>query len=421
MRFELIQKLEVILNKPNLICVYIVNKVICDNILTLMSEEKTIDKLSIPIKYKQYIYGLLDFTNVDKNINISKFYIKKFSILNPKPLRPVFSRTANTYKVEDGLSLVDNNKDLPFNKMTSPFGEFSFGEDRVEFLYNYKESTFKAKFNNKIAARQLYENIDNIRNAIGSEGLTEEIWAISRFDNSNHIELFFVKLADAKTTQQSKIATTSYSEMKKTPRQEINEQIQQIKGNLWYRFKDDKQRIVFKNAETDKILTVAPPAGSIIRDLENFKYKYLKYKQKYLEAKNLYNEELQNKELEGGAPGDYTFIFCPEEVMNLIKEAYKDVTKFNDINFFKFIMGPKSFYTEQRSHKLCRCWGDCDEKFWTKSFGIDTVLFKIEKAIEHINEVMPSGNFTYNNKEYKDYKYFYFKSNWGKNFTITFS
>lgn len=161
--------------------------------------------------------------------------------------------------------------------------------------------------------------------------------------------------------------------------------------------------------------------------------KYLKYKQKYLEAKKLYGEQIHDKELvedlqvdelEGGTWGDNTFIFCSLPVYGIMGQLFNSNLKFNDKDFFLFCMGPKSFYTEEKSKKLCRCWGGCIENFWEQGLGEKERALKntydSSVAALQIKSKMPNGVITFGNNEQilpilrgktlTDYKYFTFKS-----------
>jgi hypothetical protein len=162
--------------------------------------------------------------------------------------------------------------------------------------------------------------------------------------------------------------------------------------------------------------------------------KYLKYKQKYLEAKKLYGEELQGEELhgeelqgeelEGGLWLDKTFIFCPKDVYEVIEKLYKKSTNFNNKKFFLFLLGPRSYFTELKSSKLCLCWGDCDKNFWVdnenKALGRKFYFFSsIKKAVDQIKAKLENSTavestnlvkFDLKDDEQEDYKYFYFNS-----------
>jgi hypothetical protein len=100
---------------------------------------------------------------------------------------------------------------------------------------------------------------------------------------------------------------------------------------------------------------------------ELYRKKYLKYKQKYLDAQ-------KGEELEGGLWFDKTFIFCPEDVYNMIGRLYDSegiTTKnkyFNNKNLFLLLLGGESYYTVYGTKELKKCWPSKEDKdnqiFW---------------------------------------------------------
>jgi len=155
---------------------------------------------------------------------------------------------------------------------------------------------------------------------------------------------------------------------------------------------------------------------------ELYKKKYLKYKNKYIETQQLYSEEL-----DGGTWGDKTFVFCPSDVYDVIKEIYFD-NKFKNKDFFLFSLGPKSFYTEYESKEACNCWGECKTNFWGNENVYPAVGLKKETIPKKKNifsdEMIPVEIVTKNidyakeliikkiqsDSNYSNYKHFYFKS-----------
>jgi len=129
---------------------------------------------------------------------------------------------------------------------------------------------------------------------------------------------------------------------------------------------------------------------------KKYYHKYLKYKQKYLEAKKLHSDELHDNELhddelKGGMNGDRIFIFCSEDVKNVLLKIYPTKIKSEDKEFFFFLTGPNSFYTEGKSTKICRTWYKCfDNMFWEGGLGIIKGRFidtlDLKEAIKQINE-----------------------------------
>jgi hypothetical protein len=253
--------------------------------------------------------------------------------------------------------------------------------------------------------------------------------------------------------------------------QQASQSLSSGNDDVWERLVDIKKRTYYyKNKRTNYIENIEPTTGKInntqtidsdntyykggpkpgwIKFSNKYYYKYLKYKQKYLEAKKLqggelhgeelqyeelqydelqydelqYDElqydELQYDELEGGNWGDITFIFCPAKVYEIVQEIFSPTFKFMDKDFFLFCMGPKSFYTEEKSKKLCRCWGGCIVNFWENGLG-GNYLFNFKDAKKEIEDKMPKGEITFGNDEQipeilkgiklTKYKYFTFKS-----------
>jgi hypothetical protein len=243
--------------------------------------------------------------------------------------------------------------------------------------------------------------------------------------------------------------------------------IKDPEGNTWYYTKDTTGNIYFWNKKNTSETTYELPTDKslILEDYNylqgNKKYynKYLKYKQKYLEAKKLHGDklhgdklhgdklhdkelhdkelhdkelhdkELHDKELQyveemqyGG--GEYTFILCPKTVLEVLRDLYKDNKKFNDIEFFKFITGPRSFLTNQNTKKLCFCWGECMETFWEESLGLVTgnffKTFDINIAKQQINNKIINGVITIGDKEFNDYSSFNIKKMLFSDYKITF-
>ena len=162
--------------------VYIVDKDIKENIENLMKINLK-NKIVIPYNFNKYIEKLINLTKKMKNLNKN--------ILKIKSLEPVFYRTDEYLNIGKGISFLDENKDLFYNKNTSPFGEFSFGEQRTVQVSKKK---FKIRFSPDVATEQLKKNLHSIRDITGY--LNEEIWVICRIENHENTELLFAKLDD---------------------------------------------------------------------------------------------------------------------------------------------------------------------------------------------------------------------------------
>ena len=85
-------------------------------------------------------------------------------------------------------------------------------------------------------------------------------------------------------------------------------------------------------------------------------------------------------------------------------------------------MGPRSFYTEGKNRNLC-FWGSCMKNFWDEGLG-GNYLFNFKDAKKQIEDKIGTGtiNITIEGKStpYSNYGYFYYYSNFGRDFTITF-
>ena len=158
-----VYELELLLSTPKLYCIYLVDYDTYITLRTLLENFENED-YSIPSRFRKYISKLINLCNSKKSIKrdvLGKTTIQKSNALKIKPLRPIFSRSGDTsYSVEDGISFVDDNKDLLYDKSISPFGELTFGEDRGNGFLNKNQTKFDIKFSAKIAAKQLKDNID---------------------------------------------------------------------------------------------------------------------------------------------------------------------------------------------------------------------------------------------------------------------
>jgi hypothetical protein len=147
---------------------------------------------------------------------------------------------------------------------------------------------------------------------------------------------------------------------------------------------------------------------------KKYYHKYLKYKQKYIEIQS------NRQELEGGFIGERTYVFCPKDILDVVKKFIPKT--FSDKEFFLFLIGPRSYYTEGKSKKICSLWYDfVDNTFWSDGLGLQTGIIdslhlqnaktQIEKKIIEENSQKIKGK---DDKEHdvsiKDYAFFSFKS-----------
>jgi len=522
-------ELESLLSVPNLYCIYLVDN---DTYITLRTLLENFDDrdYSIPSRFRKYISKLINLYSSKKSIKrnvLGKTTIQKLNALKIKPLRPIFSRSGNTsYSVEDGISFVDDNKDLPYDKSISPFGELTFGEDRGNGFLNKNQTKFDIKFSAKIAAKQLKDNISVIRGAIGTS--TESIWVVGRFDREDKTMLSFANILGTNTTLPKKIANISYSAEKPTddwkklqdeykernrilalqkaktvsnislpqtqtptlsneptafpprlkaaatvsslpqtgsrqraisetpvsvkenlkstssksvsssestatskpplpPPRNLTSSTNDSTSNVWERLVDVKTKKYYyyntttkkkiDNKPIDRIIvekeTISPDGRyykvgektNWIKFNNKYYYKYLKYKQKYLEAKKLHGEKL-----EGGATR--TVIFCPKNVNEVITKLFEKDKNFKDKEFFIFMMGPRSYYTVEKSDKLCSCWGVCEDNYWEGGLGTVKRKLLTDKfnTAEAAYEIESKINVQSKENKIKNYKYFYIES-----------
>jgi hypothetical protein len=116
---------------------------------------------------------------------------------------------------------------------------------------------------------------------------------------------------------------------------------------------------------------------------ELYRKKYLKYKQKYLDAQ-------KGEELEGGLWYDKTFIFCNDDVYEMIKKLYDYIgtdtkyKKFNNKNLFLLLLGSESYYTVYGTKELKKCWPSEEDKinqtFWEND-DYESLGYKKEKKM----------------------------------------
>ena len=196
-----------------------------------------------------------------------------------------------------------------------------------------------------------------------------------------------------------------------------------------------------KNNSCDQIKAFIETLGAF-EGGKKYYNKYSKYKQKYLEAKKLHGDELHGDELHGDklhgdklhgnelhgkeiqyGGGKCTIILCPQPVWEVLNDLYKE-RKFNDIEFFIFIMGPRSFLTDEKTRKLCSCWDVCIDNYWDGGLGLVPGklynTFDIAIAKKQINAKMSNGVIKINHIDYYGYKYFYFNSSLFSGYEITF-
>ena len=527
--------LELLLQTQNLHCIYLVDENTCNNLRILLKKNDTED-VSIPIKYRNFISKLLNFINRQKGI--------KRNVLKIRPLRQVFSRTqtqTDTITIGDGMSYVtyDDDKDKPYNKNISYFGEYSFGEKR-ESIQKYGQTNLKISFDPKYAVQQLKQNLLLLRLDIGITQ-NDDIWVVGRVDKPDKIILLFAKLSSkpnsyssfdnngkiwyqndvtgelstiypkgavitkreppkgavvAKTPslpptpplpppppsrpslpptppppsrpplpptppppsrpplpppsrpslpptpplpsppQQLPSRSLSPSSRSPSPPPSLTpDQLILAKKNLKKvsssssfasEEKLREQNIRLSNPKTETTIlsqvklsptlssTLSPilprrmSSTSSVQQNKKYYYKYLKYKQKYLEAKKLHSEELV-----GGLFGSNNiFIFCPLEVYNVFGQIFNNNLKFTgNKNFFIFLMGPRSFYTEEKSRKLCSCWDIfCEENYWERSLKIGNARdIIIKKMPSYILEVNDKKTIIFNDTRFNN-KYFSFRA-----------
>lgn len=162
---------------------------------------------------------------------------------------------------------------------------------------------------------------------------------------------------------------------------------------------------------------------------ELYRKKYLKYKQKYLDTQ-------KGEELEGGRWLDKTFIFCQEDVYDMIGRLYDSKGKttkyrnFNNKNLFLLLLGNESYYTVYGTKELKKCWPSEEDKdnqtFWEydeyQSLGyikkkemIKRFYRKEEKEEIVVEDSIIIAKEQIENKikddtKLKDLRYFYFES-----------
>lgn len=326
-------------------CVYIVSNETYSNIITLLKlNEGTIS--IIPQKFKKYIEKLILLVKSQKNERILKI----------KPLQPIFIRDGNILKKGSGMSFLP---DIPIDDIESLFGEFSFGEKRSSDF-----NKIVISYSAEIAKKQLLDNRINLRTYTQISGSMYVI--IRNEDNFGNTSLSFCELPSA--TSISSFSTVNTKEI--LPKTEIKSE--------WQEFTDD---------DTGKIYYYNPSTKvSVWKDSlhtnKKYYHKYLKYKQKYI--------KIHSRELEGGFIGDRTYVFCPLDVRDVIKKIYPNNKEFTDKEFFLFLTGPRSLYTEGKSPKISRTWYECvDNTFWVNGLGLEKGLIDslhLEKAKIQIEE-----------------------------------
>ncbi len=138
---------------------------------------------------------------------------------------------------------------------------------------------------------------------------------------------------------------------------------------------------------------------------EFYKQKYLKYKHKYLEAQKLYGEEL-----EGGKWGDWIWVICPKDKLDIIKDSwqYRGGTV-PDEECLWLQLGTNSWWCTSGNKKLTSCETGKEEKdeAFPSGLGIKEEdrkflgkkkVYTNVKAVEDLNQ--------YNSKpEYAIFKY----------------
>lgn len=134
--------------QDNIDAVYIVDQETANNLKITLKEEDI-----IPLQYKNLIEDLLNITYERKILLSSTKSDVNKKILKIIPLEPIFIRSNNILKVAKGISYIDDSI-LEINE--SPFGEYSFGENRTSPDKN--KSTIS--FSGKIAEKQLLNNLN---------------------------------------------------------------------------------------------------------------------------------------------------------------------------------------------------------------------------------------------------------------------
>jgi hypothetical protein len=154
---------------------------------------------------------------------------------------------------------------------------------------------------------------------------------------------------------------------------------------------------------------------------DEYKKKYLKYKNKYI--KTQLNKE---EELVGGVFEDI-YIYCPSEILETIKNLYpKENSRINDLNLFLFSLGPRSYNIKYGSKDTNNFFtGENFPNFWEfseesptfgtviteeqrKKFYIAGPEVAVKKKTKDVEDYIKKKNSK--NESFRNYKYFYLKN-----------
>jgi hypothetical protein len=417
------------LEKKDLDCFYIISEQTCKNLITLLKLND--DNIStIPSKFNIYIKKLMLLVNSEPKsliLKIKPYTPKKWYIINR---RKEFSFLSDSVSDNEKSSSSDPDS----NSEKSFFGDLSFGETKDNT--DQQNTTFTAK----TAIKQLLNNRPKIR--LSTQIKDNMCIVVIIIDNSGNITLSFFNIpSDADKKQVitpvtvtpvtgtpvtvtpvtgTPVTVTPVTGTPVTVTPVTVSPIQWIKSidtetektyyyneqnntTYWEEYNSDEGQIYYFNPQTGSFQWEKP---------ENYKkkyyHKYLKYKQKYLEIQKY------GKELEGGWFGDRTYIFCPNDVKSVVEIIYKNnsIFKTKDKEFFLFLTGPRSYYTEGKTKKISSLWYDfVDNTFWSDSLNLQKAKTLIENKIKEKNIQKIKGK---NDKEYdvliNNYDFFSFKS-----------